>query len=121
MDNIYAVIMAGGVGSRFWPASRARTPKQLLDLTGSGQTMIAATVDRLLPDMVGGESPEHRHDPGPQRILEHEQGLDGRTVGQHRYGPARCPCDLDPLTQAGVEQSCGVELFGLTQPPLVAV
>ncbi|MCP4602554.1 MAG: mannose-1-phosphate guanylyltransferase [Proteobacteria bacterium] len=51
MEHVYAVIMAGGVGSRFWPASRARTPKQLLDLTGSGRTMIAATVDRLTPDI----------------------------------------------------------------------
>ncbi len=51
MKNIYAVVMAGGVGSRFWPASRAKTPKQLLDLTGSGRTMIAATVDRLKPDI----------------------------------------------------------------------
>ncbi|HUT77632.1 MAG TPA: sugar phosphate nucleotidyltransferase, partial [Polyangia bacterium] len=41
MDRTFAVIMAGGVGSRFWPASRAATPKQLLDLTGSGRTMIA--------------------------------------------------------------------------------
>jgi mannose-1-phosphate guanylyltransferase len=51
MDHTFAVIMAGGVGSRFWPASRARTPKQLLDLTGSGRTMIAATVARLRPDI----------------------------------------------------------------------
>ena len=49
MDNTYAVIMAGGVGSRFWPASTAKHPKQLLDLTGSGKTMIAATVERLAP------------------------------------------------------------------------
>lgn len=51
MDHTYAVIMAGGVGSRFWPSSRASTPKQLLDLTGSGRTMIAATVARLQPDI----------------------------------------------------------------------
>lgn len=49
MEKTYAVIMAGGVGSRFWPASKAKTPKQLLDLTGSGKTMIAATVERLAP------------------------------------------------------------------------
>ena len=43
---LHAVIMAGGFGTRFWPLSRAATPKQLLDLTG-GRTMIQATVDRL--------------------------------------------------------------------------
>jgi mannose-1-phosphate guanylyltransferase len=51
MDNTYAVIMAGGVGSRFWPASRAKRPKQLLDLTGSGVPMVVDTVERMLPEI----------------------------------------------------------------------
>ena len=42
----YAVIMAGGVGSRFWPRSKEKTPKQLLKIFGSN-TMIQATVGRL--------------------------------------------------------------------------
>ncbi|MBZ0178799.1 MAG: NTP transferase domain-containing protein [Melioribacteraceae bacterium] len=44
--NLYAVIMAGGVGSRFWPRSRKATPKQLLKIFGN-QTMIQETVGRL--------------------------------------------------------------------------
>ena len=44
--NIYAVIMAGGVGSRFWPRSKKKTPKQLLKIIGE-QTMIQETVARL--------------------------------------------------------------------------
>lgn len=43
---LYAVIMAGGSGTRFWPASRKLRPKQLLALSGQ-QTMIQATSDRL--------------------------------------------------------------------------
>jgi mannose-1-phosphate guanylyltransferase len=43
---LYAVIMAGGAGTRFWPASRAARPKQLLDLAGQ-RTMLQETVDRL--------------------------------------------------------------------------
>ncbi|UUO07488.1 mannose-1-phosphate guanylyltransferase [Blastopirellula sp. J2-11] len=43
---LHAVIMAGGAGTRFWPASRVDRPKQLLDLTGDG-TMIQATASRL--------------------------------------------------------------------------
>jgi mannose-1-phosphate guanylyltransferase len=43
---LQAVIMAGGAGTRFWPLSRAATPKQLLRLTGE-RTMIQGTVDRL--------------------------------------------------------------------------
>lgn len=44
----YAVIMAGGSGTRFWPVSRTATPKQFLAITEQ-RTMIQATVDRLLP------------------------------------------------------------------------
>lgn len=44
--NIYAVIMAGGVGSRFWPRSKKALPKQLLKIFGD-TTMIQATVDRI--------------------------------------------------------------------------
>lgn len=43
-----AVLLAGGRGTRFWPRSRARTPKQLLDITGC-QTMLRETVARLSP------------------------------------------------------------------------
>ena len=39
--------MAGGVGSRFWPTSRASLPKQFLDLTGVGRTLLQQTFDRL--------------------------------------------------------------------------
>jgi mannose-1-phosphate guanylyltransferase len=50
MPKVYAVIMAGGAGTRFWPASRALRPKQLLPLAGgSGETLLAATVRRLAP------------------------------------------------------------------------
>lgn len=44
--NLYAVIMAGGVGSRFWPRSKKKTPKQLIKIFGE-QTMIQETVSRL--------------------------------------------------------------------------
>lgn len=47
-STIYAVIMAGGVGSRFWPRSRERSPKQVLEIVGSG-TMIQNTVKRIEP------------------------------------------------------------------------
>lgn len=48
MPNVYAVIMAGGSGTRFWPVSRSATPKQLVRIIGDG-TMIQATVMRLMP------------------------------------------------------------------------
>lgn len=44
--NTYGVIMAGGGGTRFWPLSRQKTPKQLLNLTGNG-LMVNEAIDRL--------------------------------------------------------------------------
>jgi mannose-1-phosphate guanylyltransferase len=48
MSNVYAVVMAGGRGERFWPLSTDRIPKPFVPLLGS-RTMIQQTVDRLLP------------------------------------------------------------------------
>lgn len=47
-EHLYAVIIAGGKGTRFWPLSRKRMPKQLLGIT-SERTMVQSTVDRVLP------------------------------------------------------------------------
>lgn len=46
MEHYYSVIMAGGVGKRFWPLSKKKHPKQLLDIVGS-KSMINLTIDRL--------------------------------------------------------------------------
>lgn len=45
--NYYCVIMAGGVGARFWPLSRNSRPKQFLDIMGTGETLIQQTFRRL--------------------------------------------------------------------------
>lgn len=47
MENNYAVIMAGGIGSRFWPMSRTHYPKQFIDIFGTGKTLIQSTYDRF--------------------------------------------------------------------------
>lgn len=47
MKNYYAVIMAGGIGSRFWPVSRTQLPKQFIDMLGTGKTLIQTTYDRF--------------------------------------------------------------------------
>ena len=46
--DYYAIIMAGGIGSRFWPISRTSHPKQFLDILGTGKTLIQNTYDRFL-------------------------------------------------------------------------
>lgn len=47
-SNIYVAIMAGGIGSRFWPASRVARPKQFLDILGVGKSLIRLTFERFL-------------------------------------------------------------------------
>lgn len=48
MKNYYALIMAGGIGSRFWPISRTAHPKQFIDILGTGKTLIQQTYERFL-------------------------------------------------------------------------
>lgn len=47
MKNTFAVIMAGGIGSRFWPVSKTVYPKQFLDIFGTGKSLIQTTFDRF--------------------------------------------------------------------------
>lgn len=47
-SNYYVVIMAGGVGSRFWPASKEEMPKQFLDILNIGKSLIRLTFDRAV-------------------------------------------------------------------------
>ena len=49
IDGFWAVIPAGGAGTRLWPLSRSSSPKFLHDLTGAGRTLLQATWDRLEP------------------------------------------------------------------------
>jgi mannose-1-phosphate guanylyltransferase len=47
-NNTYVLIMAGGVGSRFWPKSRNHFPKQFIDILGTGQSLLQMTYARFL-------------------------------------------------------------------------
>jgi Mannose-1-phosphate guanylyltransferase len=50
MDNSknYCVIMAGGIGSRFWPLSTSDRPKQFIDILDTGRTLLQLTYDRFI-------------------------------------------------------------------------
>ena len=48
MSDNFALIMAGGIGSRFWPVSRTSFPKQFLDILGTGKSLIQNTYERFL-------------------------------------------------------------------------
>ena len=47
INNNYAIIMAGGIGSRFWPMSTSKIPKQFLDVLGNGETLLQQAFRRL--------------------------------------------------------------------------
>ena len=49
INHTYVAIMAGGVGSRFWPGSREARPKQFLDMLGVGKSLLRLTFERFLP------------------------------------------------------------------------
>ncbi len=49
IEHFWAVVPAGGSGTRLWPLSRSASPKFLLDLTGSGRSLLQETADRLAP------------------------------------------------------------------------
>jgi mannose-1-phosphate guanylyltransferase len=46
-NNNYVLIMAGGVGSRFWPKSRNHFPKQFIDILGIGKSLLQLTYERF--------------------------------------------------------------------------
>lgn len=90
-DHLYAVIMAGGIGSRLWPRSRSATPKQFLDLIGA-RTMLQETIARIEPLIplqrvlvVVGE--EHR-----STVLEQVTGLPEENVILEPGPRGTAPC-----------------------------
>ena len=48
LKDTYAVILAGGIGTRFWPVSRESRPKQFVDILGTGSTLIQDAYNRFL-------------------------------------------------------------------------
>ena len=85
MKDNYSVIMAGGIGSRFWPMSVPERPKQFLDVLGIGKSLIQMTYERLLhvspseniyivtnkayKDLVLEQLPIQKCTPQPERFL----------------------------------------------------
>ena len=56
MDHNHLVIMAGGVGSRFWPMSTTERPKQFIDVLGVGRSLLQLTYDRFCPEIIAPEN-----------------------------------------------------------------
>lgn len=81
IENFWAVIPAGGAGTRLWPLSRSTAPKFLRDLTGSGRSLLQETHDRLAP-LVGDRFlvvTGQAHQPA---VLEQLPGLHGHVLAE---------------------------------------
>ncbi len=89
--KLYAVIMAGGVGSRFWPRSRAASPKQLLNIFGE-ESMIQSTVNRL--NGLVSESDIYIITNRIQRdkIIEQLPGVPPENIIAEPFGKNTAPC-----------------------------
>src|SRR4030065_1402527 len=91
MDNRYVIIMAGGVGSRFWPLSRREKPKQFLDILGSGETLLQHTFRRFKqtcsPENIYiVTSAEHSH------LVEEQLNIDPANVLSEPFRRNTAPC-----------------------------
>lgn len=76
----FVLIMAGGVGSRFWPASREHLPKQFLDITGTGKTLIQATYDRFMHFVPADNIFIITHDFYKEQTMNALPGMNSRNV-----------------------------------------
>ena len=91
-NNRYCVIMAGGVGSRFWPKSRQSCPKQFLDILGTGRSFIRHTYERfakIIPNKNFIVVTNMRY---KQQVLEHLPELDESQVLCEPIGRNTAPC-----------------------------
>ena len=89
----WVVVLAGGVGSRFWPLSTPSRPKQLLPLVGR-EPLLVETLDRLAPLVERAEVVVPGHGPPLSRDRARELlALDRRYVARLEDGPLRGPTD----------------------------
>lgn len=71
LKNTYVAIMAGGIGSRFWPSSTAKNPKQFLDILGTGKSLLRITYERFLNLLPSEQIYFVTHLNYREKILEH--------------------------------------------------
>ena len=78
--HYYAVIMAGGVGSRFWPVSTPENPKQFHDMLGIGESLIQSTFSRLKKIIPKGNIFVATNTRYKEQVLKHLPGIDEKQV-----------------------------------------
>ena len=109
--ELYPVIMAGGSGTRFWPASRAHYPKQFLNIIGSS-TMVEETLKRVKPLA----AQEHTIIVSSK---EHHEIL-YNLLGENRYVILEEPCGRNTAPCIGLA-ACYLKQQGILDKPMVVL
>lgn len=91
-SNKYCVIMAGGIGSRFWPKSRQAMPKQFLDILGTGKSFIRQTYERFAKIVPAENFLVVTNDKYKSLVLEHLPELTEKQVLCEPVGRNTAPC-----------------------------
>ncbi len=91
-NNTFCVIMAGGIGTRFWPMSRKHMPKQFLDILGIGKSFIRSTFERFLPIVPAENFLVVTNGAYKELVLEHIPELNENQVLCEPIGRNTAPC-----------------------------
>ena len=91
-SNRYCIIMAGGIGSRFWPISRRSRPKQFLDILGTGRSFIRHTYERFARIIPPENFLVVTNSAYRDLVLEHLPELNARQVLCEPVGRNTAPC-----------------------------
>lgn len=90
--NDYVIIMAGGIGSRFWPMSRHHFPKQFHDILGLGKSMLQMTYERFLDYIPAQNILIVTNERYLAQVQEHLPGLDPENILMEPFGRNTAPC-----------------------------
>ncbi len=91
-EHYYCVIMAGGVGSRFWPYSRMRKPKQFLDILGVGKSLLQLTFDRFSKICPTGNIYVVTNKEYTSLVAEQLPGIDEKNILSEPFRKNTAPC-----------------------------
>ena len=91
-NNRYCIIMAGGVGSRFWPISRRSTPKQFRDILGTGKSFIRHTYERFARIIPPENFLVVTNNSYKEQVLRHIPEIGERQVLGEPVGRNTAPC-----------------------------
>ena len=91
-NNRYCIIMAGGIGSRFWPISRRTMPKQFLDMLGTGKSFIRHTYERFAKIVPPENFLVVTNGSYKPLVLEHIPEIDEDQILSEPVGRNTAPC-----------------------------